>query len=73
MRLAGDANVLLAAVLRGRAKLVLEHPSVKEVIVTEETLPEVEEYAYRLAAKRGFPGFEENARHRSCSQLYSRP
>ena len=53
MRLDGDANVLLSAILRGRARLVLEHPAVEEILAAEETLLEVEEYAFRLAPKKG--------------------
>jgi hypothetical protein len=58
VRLDGDANVLLSAVLRGRARLILEHPAVEEVVAAEEALLEVEEYAFRLAAKKGFPRAE---------------
>jgi predicted nucleic acid-binding protein len=36
--------------------LVLEHPAVEEVLATEEALLEVEEYAFRLASKKGLPG-----------------
>lgn len=43
VRLAADANVLLSAVLGGRAKLVLDQPSVYEIITTTVTLGEVEE------------------------------
>ena len=42
MRLAAGANVLLSAVLGGRARLVLEHPNVVEIL-TAATLAEVEE------------------------------
>ena len=52
MRLVADANVLLSAVIGGRAKAVLEHPSVTEVFAAEATLAEVEEYAAQLAAKK---------------------
>jgi len=52
VRLAADANVLLSAVLRGRASLILEHPKVDEIFTTETTLGEVEEYATQLAAKK---------------------
>ena len=51
LRLAGDANVLLSAVVRGRARLVLEHPGL-EVFTTASTLAEVQEYLERLATKR---------------------
>jgi predicted nucleic acid-binding protein len=47
-----DANVLLSAVIGGRAKAVLEHPSVTEVLTAEATLAEVQEYATQLATKK---------------------
>ena len=49
MRLVADANVLLAAVLGGRAKAVLQHPEIEEVLTAEVTLGEVQEYAVILA------------------------
>jgi len=52
VRLAADANVLLSAVLGGRAKLVLQHPAVEEVITAEVTFGEVQEYASQLARKK---------------------
>ena len=52
MRLAADANVLLSAVLGGRAKTVLEHSAVTEVLVAEATLAEVQEYAGQLAMRK---------------------
>ncbi len=52
VRLAADANVLLSVVLGGRAKLVLEHPKVSEVVTAEATFAEVQEYAAHLAKKR---------------------
>ena len=52
MRLVADANVLLSAILGGRAKAVLEHPRVTEVLAAEVTLDEVQEYAAQLAAKK---------------------
>ena len=56
MRLAGDANVLLAAVLGGRASLILSHPQIEEVLATEVNLAEVEEYALLLAEKKRLRG-----------------
>ena len=53
MRLAADANVLLSAVIGGRAKAVMEHPAVVEVITSEVTFAEVQEYAAQLAVRRG--------------------
>ncbi len=55
MKLAADANVLLSAVIGGRAKLVLEHPEVSEILTTEGTFTEVEEYAQVLARKKRLP------------------
>ena len=52
MRLVADANVLLSAVIGGRAKTVLQHPSIAEVFAAEATLAEVQEYASQLAAKK---------------------
>ncbi len=55
MRLVADANVLLSAVLGGRAKAVLEHPAETEVLTSELTLSEVQEYASGLARKKRLP------------------
>lgn len=52
MRLVADANVLLAAVLGGRAKAVLQHPEIDELLTADATLAEVQEYAVILARKR---------------------
>jgi predicted nucleic acid-binding protein len=52
VRLVADANVLLAAVLGGRAKAVLQHPEIEEVLTPEATLAEVQEYAVILARKK---------------------
>ena len=52
MRLAADANVLLSAVLGGRARLILECPQVDEVLTVEQIMAEVEEYAVFLARKK---------------------
>lgn len=52
MRLVADANVLLSAVIGGRAKVLLDHQSVTEVLVAEATLAEVQEYAAQLAVKK---------------------
>jgi len=52
VRLAADANVLLSAVLGGRAKLILEHSKVQEVFTAEATFAEVQEYVALLANKK---------------------
>jgi predicted nucleic acid-binding protein len=52
VRLAADANVLLSAVLGGRAKLILENPQVDEILTVEQIMAEVEEYAGVLARKK---------------------
>jgi predicted nucleic acid-binding protein len=52
VRIAADANALLSAVLGGRAKLIIEHPEVAEVLTAEETFAEVQEYAAFLARKK---------------------
>src|SRR5262245_38998190 len=55
VRLVADANVLLAAVLGGRAGNVLKHPHVQEVLTAEAAFAEVQEYAVLLARQRGLP------------------
>jgi predicted nucleic acid-binding protein len=52
VRLIADANVLLSAVLGGRAKLVFGHLGVEEILTTAFTLGEVQEYAVELARAR---------------------
>lgn len=52
MRLVADANVLLSAVLGGRANLILIHAAITEFLTTSQTLEEVQEYAGSLAKKR---------------------
>ena len=52
MKLAADANVLLSALIGGQAARVLRHDAVEEVLTTEMTLAEVQEYAGQLARKR---------------------
>ena len=52
MKLAADANVLLSSVLGGRARLVLDHPEIDEVLTTEATFAEVREYAVQLGRKK---------------------
>ena len=54
MKLAADANVLLAAVLGGRARLILGNTEI-EILTAETTFAEVEEYAVVLARKRRLP------------------
>ena len=55
MRLAADANVLLSAVIGGRARLVLSNPDIEEVVTTETVFAEVEEYAAILGHKKKIP------------------
>jgi predicted nucleic acid-binding protein len=55
VRLAEDANVLLSAVLGGRAKVVLDHPKVEEIVTADATLAEVQEYAAQLASRKRLP------------------
>jgi predicted nucleic acid-binding protein len=49
VRLVADADLLLAAVLGGRAKAILQHHAIEEVFTTVHTLAEVQEYALILA------------------------
>jgi predicted nucleic acid-binding protein len=53
--LAADANVLLSALIGGRARLVLNHPQVREVFTTDHTFAEVEEYAPILSRQKRLP------------------
>jgi len=55
VKLAADANVLLSAVIGGRARLVFRHPKIQEILTTAHTFSEVEEYAPVLAERRGLP------------------
>jgi predicted nucleic acid-binding protein len=55
VQLVADANVLLSAVIGGRAAIALTHNSVEEVYTPAVTLAEVEEYAAVLARKRRLP------------------
>jgi predicted nucleic acid-binding protein len=55
VNLAADANVLLSALIGGRARLVLIHPRVREVFSTRYTFSEVEEYVPVLAKQKRLP------------------
>jgi predicted nucleic acid-binding protein len=55
VRLAADANVLLSAVVGGRARDILQHSDVEEILTTSATLAEVQEYLAHLAQKRRLP------------------
>lgn len=55
MRLVADANVLLSAVLGGRASIALTHAGVEEVFTAAVALGEVQEYVGVLARKKGLP------------------
>ncbi|HEX8712893.1 MAG TPA: PIN domain-containing protein, partial [Terracidiphilus sp.] len=52
MKLAADANVLLSAVIGGRARLVFASPEIEEILTTESVFAEVEEYAAGLGRKK---------------------
>jgi predicted nucleic acid-binding protein len=52
VKIAADANVLLSAVIGGRARLVLTHPEIEELVTTEATFAEVREYALLLGRKK---------------------
>ncbi len=55
MRLVADANVLLSALVGGRAQVALIHPSVQAVYTAADTLAEVQEYVSSLARKKRLP------------------
>jgi predicted nucleic acid-binding protein len=52
VKLAADANVMLSALIGGRARLIIASPRVSEILTTEKALAEVEEYAVVLARRR---------------------
>jgi predicted nucleic acid-binding protein len=52
VKIAADANVLLSAVIGGRARLVLTHPEIEEIFTTDATFAEVREYAILLGRKK---------------------
>ncbi len=55
MKLVADANVLLSAVVGGRARDVLAAPDVEEVLTTSTTIAEVQEYLSHLAREKRLP------------------
>jgi predicted nucleic acid-binding protein len=55
VNLAADANVLLSAVIGGRASLVFKHPQIDEIFTAEHTFAEVQEYTLVLARKKRLP------------------
>ncbi|MBI3492991.1 MAG: PIN domain-containing protein [Acidobacteria bacterium] len=55
MHLVADANVLLSAVIGGRAGLALRHPKVEAVFTPAVTIDEVYEYVGTLARKKDLP------------------
>jgi len=55
VKLVADANVLLSALIGGRARLAILHPEVSELLTTEATLDEVREYVLDLAHRRRLP------------------
>ena len=52
MRLVADANVLLSAVIGGRAALILRHPKVEAIFAPAAAMDEVYEYVPSLARKK---------------------
>lgn len=52
MTIVADANVLLSALIGGQAARVFRHSRIDEILTTEATLSEVQEYAGQLARKR---------------------
>jgi hypothetical protein len=54
VRLAADPNVLLSAVVGGRARVLLTHPGVDAVLTTATTLGEVQEYLSTLRGRSGW-------------------
>ena len=52
MQLVADANVLLSAVIGGRASLVLQHADVEVVFTAPAAIDEVHQYLGPLARKK---------------------
>lgn len=52
MKLVADSNVLLSAIAGGRAKLVLEHPAIEEMLAPTTVYEEVREYLGEFARRR---------------------
>jgi predicted nucleic acid-binding protein len=52
VRLVADANVLLASLIGGKAKQVLRHPEVTEILTTTGVVEEITEYVPILARKK---------------------
>jgi predicted nucleic acid-binding protein len=52
VKVAADANVLLSALIGGQARRILSHPAITQILTTEVTLGEVQEYAGELTRKR---------------------
>jgi predicted nucleic acid-binding protein len=55
VNLAADANVLLSALIGGRARLILRYPQIREVFTTGHTLAEVENYVPVLSRQKRLP------------------
>jgi predicted nucleic acid-binding protein len=55
VKLAADANVLLSALTGGQAVRVFHHAAIQEILTTDATLAEVQEYAPKLAHKKRLP------------------
>ena len=52
MKLAADANVLLASLIGGKAKQILRHPEVTDILTTAGVVGEIAEYVPILARKK---------------------
>jgi predicted nucleic acid-binding protein len=52
VKLVADANVLLAAVLGGRARAIVQHPEIEELLTAQATFGEVQEYVVILAREK---------------------
>jgi predicted nucleic acid-binding protein len=58
VRLVADANVLLSAVIGGRASLALRHDKIDQVLTPAAAYDEVFEYLPSLAKKKKILGIE---------------
>ena len=69
MRLVADANVLLSAVIGGRASLALRHEEVEQVFTTATAYDEVFEYLPSLPRESGSNSTRCSSRAPLCPSL----
>ncbi len=72
VRLAADANVLLSALIGAQAGRALRHPAIEEILATETTGAEMQEYTGQSARGAGCRRHRTNRpRHTTQASLWS--